>query len=238
MVVGYGGDGTQHEIVNAVMGLDQLIGILPGGTGNGFGTGLGIPHSLRQAAEVIATSSKRLAVDVMLLGDDQYCLSRLYTGIEEDQQTSREMKDKYGVLAYGVSLLEGKDDEAPPAQYRLTIDGEVIEEQGLKCYVVNSASTGMNLKIGNFDVTDGWLDVFMLDKSKEKLGGAIDRFLRWETPNARSNYWRGREIVLEAEPSQPVWADGEFYGRTPVTVKVLPGALTVVVPESDPKKRQ
>jgi len=27
-----------------------------------------------------------------------------------------------------------------------------------------------------------------------------------------------------------VWTDGEYVGRTPVTVDVVPGALTVVVP--------
>ena len=34
LVTGYGGDGTQHEIANAVLGTDTVMGILPGGTGN------------------------------------------------------------------------------------------------------------------------------------------------------------------------------------------------------------
>ena len=35
LVAGYGGDGTQHEIANAVLGTETMMGILPGGTGNG-----------------------------------------------------------------------------------------------------------------------------------------------------------------------------------------------------------
>ena len=34
LVAGYGGDGTQMEIANAVMGTNTPMAILPGGTGN------------------------------------------------------------------------------------------------------------------------------------------------------------------------------------------------------------
>ena len=51
LVVGYGGDGTQHEIANAVMsaaaetGRSVPMGILPGGTGNGFAREMDAPKS-------------------------------------------------------------------------------------------------------------------------------------------------------------------------------------------------
>ena len=43
-------------------------------------------------------------------------------------------------------------------------------------------------------------------------------------------YRQARSVALAAEPDQPVWADGEYVGRTPVTVEVRAGALAVVVP--------
>jgi diacylglycerol kinase family enzyme len=46
--------------------------------------------------------------------------------------------------------------------------------------------------------------------------------------------WRGREITIETDPDQPVWTDGEYNGRTPVTMRVIPGGLKVVVPEAAP----
>jgi len=39
-----------------------------------------------------------------------------------------------------------------------------------------------------------------------------------------------RTIKIETQPDQAVWTDGEYVGRTPVTVDVIPGALAVVVP--------
>lgn len=36
LVVGYGGDGTQHELANAVIGTETPMAVLPGGTGIGL----------------------------------------------------------------------------------------------------------------------------------------------------------------------------------------------------------
>ncbi|NJN54481.1 MAG: acylglycerol kinase family protein [Anaerolineae bacterium] len=33
IVAGYGGDGTQHEIANGILGTNAIMGVLPGGTG-------------------------------------------------------------------------------------------------------------------------------------------------------------------------------------------------------------
>ena len=83
------------------------MGILPGGTGNGFAREMGVPGTLREATEVLCTSSKTRAVDVGRLRDlgqakvaDRYFVQRLYVGVEPEEQTSRELKDKYGVFAY------------------------------------------------------------------------------------------------------------------------------------------
>ena len=62
LVAGYGGDGTQHEIANALVeaavgtGRRTPMGILPGGTGNGFAREMGVPSTLREATEVLCTS--------------------------------------------------------------------------------------------------------------------------------------------------------------------------------------
>ncbi|MCK4897328.1 MAG: acylglycerol kinase family protein, partial [Anaerolineales bacterium] len=46
LVVGYGGDGTQLEVLNGIMGSDTPMAILPGGTGNAMTFELNIPHKL------------------------------------------------------------------------------------------------------------------------------------------------------------------------------------------------
>jgi YegS/Rv2252/BmrU family lipid kinase len=230
LVAGYGGDGTQHEIANALLGTDAMMGILPGGTGNGFAREMNIPKKLRPAVELLCTSHNTRRIDAAQV-DDQYFIQRLYVGIEPEEQTSRELKDQYGVFAYAVSIKQrGKPKQI---DYRVTIDGEVKEFKAVKIYVVNSGMTGSGFAITHgYAVDDGLLDAFVLDSEDlATISGAVDRFLHLNTKNASTYSTQCREIVIETEPDQPVWTDGEYLGRTPVTVKVLPGVLPIAVPK-------
>lgn len=165
IVAGYGGDGTQHEIANGILGTNAIMGVLPGGTGNGFATELGTPKELRPAVELLCNGTVIRPIDVVQLGD-AYFVQRLYVGIEPEEQTSREDKDKYGTFAYVVNTYhrarEKKDREV---HYRITIDGQVIEIPAVKLYVVNAAKAGTGISVtGNFSSPDdGLVDVFVLD---------------------------------------------------------------------------
>ncbi len=230
LVTGYGGDGTQMEIANGMKGSGVPMAILPGGTGNAMAFELKVPRNLRQAAELICTSTNLQTVD-LAKADDTYYMLRLYSGVEEEQKTSREQKDKYGILAYPLSILE-MGRELNHAHYKLTIDGEVIEKKGVACFVVNAGSIGgVNLSFDQkIDVSDGLLDIFMIDTSMSGLRSAAGRFLQVLSDKAGLHMWRGKEIVMEADPPQTIWVDGELLGPTPLTISAIPGALRVVVP--------
>jgi YegS/Rv2252/BmrU family lipid kinase len=244
LVTGYGGDGTQHEIANAVLstaaegGRSIPMGILPGGTGNGFAREMSTPGKLRPAVEVLCTSQNTRQIDVGHLSDlgeahvpDRYYIQRLYIGIEPEEQTSRAMKDKYGVFAYAVSMHE-RSKTTKQSKYRATIDGEVYNFEAFKVYVVNSGMMGTGYKITHsYAIDDGLLDAFLMNSEvSETIDATIDRFLDLSTDAAKKYYRQCREITLDTDPDQPIWSDGEYIGRTPVTIKVLPGALSIVVP--------
>lgn len=230
LVTGYGGDGTQMEIANGMKGSGVPMAILPGGTGNAMAFELNVPRNLREAAELICTSQTLKSVDLAKAGDTFFML-RLYSGVEESQKTSREQKDKYGILAYPLSIVE-MGREFNHAKYRLTIDGETIEEDGIVCFVVNAGSIGgVNLSFDQkIDVSDGLLDVFMINTSISTLRSATGRFLNVSTNQAGLHYWRGKEIIMEVDPPQTIWVDGEYLGKTPITISSVPSALQIVVP--------
>lgn len=230
LVAGYGGDGTQMEVANGVLGSDIPMAILPGGTGNAMSFELNIPHKLEEAAELICTSANQRRIDVVKIGD-QYFMLRAYTGIEESQKTSRENKDKYGNLAYIADTLKGIK-QPPNAQYRLEIDGQVIEEEALTCLILNAGSLGgINLQATNrISVSDGLIDVFMVNKDISALGALASYFIDAGKSQHNVHHWSAGEVTVEAEPPQTTWIDGELFGPTPFTLSVIPKSVPVVVP--------
>src|SRR5690606_41251714 len=59
---------------------------------------------------------------------------------------SRDMKDRYGVLAYIMSVFQSAT-EADLIRFTLTLDGEQTEVEGIACLVANAN------KIGTLELT-------------------------------------------------------------------------------------
>jgi diacylglycerol kinase family enzyme len=80
------------------------------------------------------------------------------------------------------------------------------------------------------DVSDGLLDIFLLNTNISTVRSAAGRFLHLPTQQAGLHYWHGREIILEADPPQTVWVDGELLGSTPLTITAVPAAVKIITP--------
>ena len=63
--------------------------------------------------------------------EDGYFIQRLYVGIEPEQQTSRESKDKYGTFAYAIDSYHRARD-IKEVNYQVTIDGDSFEFMSAK----------------------------------------------------------------------------------------------------------
>jgi diacylglycerol kinase (ATP) len=235
LVAGYGGDGTQHEIANGILGTNAVMGVLPGGTGNGFATELGTPKELHPAVELLCSGGQLRNIDVVKLGDI-YFIQRLYVGIEPEEQTSREDKDRYGTFAYAINAYhQAREKKQKEFQYHVIIDGETFDFPANKVYVVNAAKAGTGISVtGNVSKPDdGLLEIFLLNnKNLKTLAAAAERVVHLDTKTASSFIKQGKEIYINTDSDQPVWTDGEYTGRTPISMQIVPGALKVLVPGS------
>jgi len=241
LVAAYGGDGTQMEVANGLLGTGIPLAILPGGTGNAMAHELKVPINLRQAAEVIVSNPKRRAVDLARIGDQVFML-RAYAGLSPENAASREEKDKYGQLAYVQATLKFLS-KVPPAYYRATIDGEVIEGEALIVFILNAGSIGGILgidlpKVGDVNVSDGHLDVYAVTKGVQPLRAVSHHIFHHGESRAGVYHWRGKEITLQAKPHQEVWIDGEIGGQTPFTVTTMPKSLYILVPRKSRIRKQ
>jgi YegS/Rv2252/BmrU family lipid kinase len=233
LVAAYGGDGTQMEVANGLLGTCVPQAILPGGTGNAMAHDLGISLNLGEAAELVVTSPERRAVDLARIGDTVFML-RAYAGVSPDEAASREEKDKHGQLAYiqaGLKFIK----EVKTAHYKATVDGEFIEGEAVICYILNAGSIGgvmgMEIpKVGDVSISDGYLDLYAITKGLQPFRAVSKHIFHHEGSDGGVYHWRGKEITLEADPVQDVWIDGELDGKTPITVEAIPQAHEIVVP--------
>lgn len=239
-VVGaYGGDGTVMEVAEAVQGGQIPMAILPGGTANLMSVELGIPKDLTKAAQIaIDPNSVVRRVDMGQTGEQLFML-RVGIGFagEKVKLADRELKDKWGILAYSIAGLKALET-VPVANYRITVDGEEYETEGKTCLIDNAGNIGVQGMSPSKDisVSDGLLDVIVVrDDSVGSLFAVGEQILGGKPNPDAVRHWQGREIRIEADPPQPVTGDGEMWDDTPVSVRVLPGVLPILTPPAEPK---
>jgi YegS/Rv2252/BmrU family lipid kinase len=234
IVAVYGGDGTISEVATGLAGTQAALGLLPGGTGNVLAYELGVPHDLAAAAQLLVSEHEVRLIDMGAIGDRKFLL-RAGVGLEATaiERTPRELKDRFGLLAYGIGGLQALI-EARSLSYSLTLDGKPLETQGVVCTVANAGHLGLpGLRLSpEIDVEDGMLDVFVLRRVdlrllmqliSDNVGGALnlDEFLHWQVKRAS----------IRVEPPQTVQVDGDYLGMTPVEIRCHPRSLHVVVPK-------
>jgi diacylglycerol kinase family enzyme len=144
-------------------------------------------------------------------------------------ETSRDMKDKLGPLAYGVGAVLAVQ-KATRAQFNMLIDGERVDVTGVSVQVLNTTRMGSATRTTyarSVSPYDGLLDVVVADASPLGIVSAIDRALKVDDQWGIS-HWQGREVTVESDPVKPMWCDGEPFGDTPKVIRIVPGAVRIL----------
>lgn len=232
----FGGDGSVMEVARGVMDSDIPMGILPGGTANLMSVELGIPKDLIKAAEIVANPASNFRAIDMGEINGTYFLLRVGLGIaaQKVELADREMKDRYGIMAYSIAALKAMKD-AQQVRYRFTLDGKKIEEDGITCLVDNAGNFGVAgfTASNDISVSDGLLDVLLIRDKSFQTAVAVGKSVATSTPSGDTvHHWQAKEIIIDADPPQSIQVDGEIGWETPVNIKVLPGAVKVLIGSS------
>lgn len=233
-LVVYGGDGTVAEAASGLLDSTLPMAIIPGGTANVISIEAGIPGDLAEAcALAVHPAPGTLTVDIAKAGE-HFFLLRAGMGLEAAmvEGADRELKNRLGVFAYALAGLHALANP-PTACYRLTLDGETVETEGVTCIVANSGATGLGPGFSlapEIYVDDGLLDVLVLRKAD--LAGLVSAAASviGKSDAAQVHHWQAREVTVEADPPQTVQADGEPAGETPLSIRLIPRAVRLVVP--------
>jgi diacylglycerol kinase (ATP) len=242
VVAAYGGDGTVMEVAEGLMGTGVPLAIIPAGTANVMSVELGIPGATDAALKLAMGDNAAIrSVDMGCVNDKNHFMLRVGIGLEAalTQYTTREEKMRFGKVAYWKSAIAAWRN-SQPARYHLTIDGKHYVESGVSCVICNSANIGVpNLALAPaISVSDGRLDVLVVpDKNPGALLTLMRNIFKSRSPQAKRAdgmipHWRAHEVTVRASKRQEIGLDGEALPvRYPLTIKVLPSAIKVVVPQ-------
>lgn len=225
-----GGDGTIHNAAQVLAKTDVTLGILPQGTANNFASALRLPLDLPSAFQVIAKGEER-AVD---LGeaDGEYFTEAAGVGLFADalrlSGSNRPTKSIFRSLKTIFRLWVMNKSY----RLRLVIDGERHVENAVMVTVANSFRIGYALPIApSAKVTDGELDVVIFGDLNRSEYLRYLRAVRAQshTELPKVEIVQAKTVEIRAKRRLNVHVDDRVCRRTPITLKVAPEALKVMV---------
>lgn len=241
IVVG-GGDGTLKEAVRHLAYRDVALGLLPLGTTNNFARGLWLPLDLKGAVEVIGRG-KVADVDLGELdpqdgGPPETFANMVSLGlsVQVAKSVPHLLKRYLGRVAYLLTAL-GALPGHRAFKAKVTIGGHVHEVSTHQLNIANGSHHSGRVIARDASPDDRLLAVYQLgDEGRLRLMSATARHAltgRFRTL-AEPTFLTTNAVEIATDPPMAVDVDGELRARTPVTVRLLPNALRVFVPQEFP----
>jgi YegS/Rv2252/BmrU family lipid kinase len=231
MVIVGGGDGSMSGTVDEMVGKDVVFGILPLGTANSFARTLGLPLDLDGAVQTIATGRRR-RVDLGMV-DDDYFVNAASLGLSPiiGRTVPHKLKRYLGRIGY---LIWAVKCSVGFRAFRLVIDDGKKERRiwSTEVRVLNGPYHGGVELSDNADVDTGQIVVqAVVGRSHVRLAWDwYAKFFKLRDRDAHTEEYMGKSFRIETRPRQRISIDGEVLAKTPVTVKIAPGAIEVAAP--------
>ena len=237
LVVASGGDGTIATVAYALAGTGVPVLPFPAGTANLLAGNVWLPNEPHALAK-LAREGRTLDFDLgeLEINGGLYGFS-IMAGCGYDAAIMRDAKPGKKIFGPAAYFGAAVSNIAPThARFRLEIDGETVEDEGVGVLIVNFSKIQFDLSVTHENQPrDGFLDVVVLRAANalellpavgavilDRSGGNPDR--------ADLSIYRGKNIRVESDPPLQIQYDGEVVERTtPFSARVLPGALSMVI---------
>ena len=241
-VIAIGGDGTNHALVNAIVGFNaqnpdrppMVYGNVPVGTGRDWARGVGMTFKPEIAAQWIAYAQPRPTDVGHLIYDDQqrHFLNIASAGLsgEVDRRVNNTANRRpWTFLAATVATLIAHR----PQQMRIEIDGDSWYEGATYLVAVANGTTfGHGMKVApTAQVNDGLFDVVLVEgMPRHEILWALRRvYNATHLVHPGVHFKRAREVRITALNDRlGLDLDGENAAGEDLTFTVRPGLLQML----------
>lgn len=229
-IVAVGGDGTVNEVASQMMYSDIPFGIVPGGSGNGLSTHLGIGRSARRALRIISRWNLKTMDSVQV--NDRFYLNMAGVGMDGLVAYRTKQSSRRGFATYFRGAMM-ESIKWKNQKYTVEVDGKEYTGKFLSVNVANGSMFGYNFTIAaDADTSDGLLDALMIhDAHKIDYFGNAWRF--WAGRIHKSKFATTKKttsLKLTTYEDSYMHVDGEGFQCPPGTFefKINQDSLRVI----------
>ncbi|WP_287127362.1 lipid kinase [Candidatus Cyanaurora vandensis] len=232
VIVG-GGDGTLNAVVDGLVGVGLPLGVLPLGTANDLARTLNIPLTVPEACQVIQTGQPKQIDLGWVNGKHFFNVASLGLTTRITQRLTGTIKKRWGVFAYALTAFQVVG-QARPFRAEVRVDGQSFSVRTLQIAVGNGRYYGGGLTVAtDAAIDDQRLDLYSLECNAwwqvVSLLPAMSRGDQGRSPLVSA--LQGQEIEILTQRPRRISTDGELTVTTPARFKVIPLALSVLVPQ-------
>jgi YegS/Rv2252/BmrU family lipid kinase len=225
------GDGLLGAVGGAMAGSQTPLGLIPAGRGNDLARVLEIPTEPERAVEVLLGGRTR-RIDVGEVNGKRF-LGIVSVGFDsEANRRANRARLFRGNLVYAYAALRTLAGWKP-ARFTIRVDEETIRVSGYSVSVANNRAFGGGMYIApQAELDDGEFDVVCVGEvGKLRFVGNLPKvFKGTHVDEDAVRVFRARHLELTASRPFPVYADGEHLADLPARLRVIPRALSVLVP--------
>jgi diacylglycerol kinase family enzyme/membrane-associated phospholipid phosphatase len=238
-IVAAGGDGTVGLVAQCLARRRKRapavsLAIVPAGTTNLLARELGIPMDPEKAIAIAAEAARAIDLDAILV-NRRYVFTQVGVGPDAlmIRDTARESQAKIGRLAYLLTFAK-RARGFRARWFTIKFDGQEVHERARQLIAANAGSVGSPPFTWGprIDPSDGTIDLCVFQAEGPSDWGKVlwRLFTNSHRQDEQSKFYRVRSCaVIDSPRPVLVQGDGEIVGRTPVTLRVVPAALRVLV---------
>jgi diacylglycerol kinase (ATP) len=232
----WGGDGTVQRCVDAMVGSEGALAIVPAGTANLLATNLGVPQDIEQAVS-IGLRGERRKLDVGRFNDERFAVMA-GAGFDASmiQRADGTLKDRLGRVAYVWTGSESL--RAKPFKAKIEVDGARWYAGSASCILVGNVGRlfggvevfedarpddgRLELGIVNADGVTDWLRTL----ARTAVGHAERSPLVQATAGKKIKVKLNRKVLYEVD-------GGARKKVKTFTIDVQPAAITICLPKEE-----
>ena len=224
IIISLGGDGTLNRVVNGIYGTNNILSLLPLGTGNDFA---------KSVNEQMKNGINK--VDVVKM-NDTYFINLVCFGVDADIGNNDSfVHSKYIPKSqrYNAGILQSFI-KYHGRHMKVYINDKIYENDYATVAVCNGRYYGRGFKIGtNARIDDGILDVYIVDNMNKlslvKLMLGMNKGKHETSP--KTTHLQTTKLVIESDKEISCNYDGEKMTSKTYDIEILPKSLELYYDE-------